>query len=232
MLAKPIGAVVAVTTAWLITWGGNAHAEILITTATISQGELVIVGRVRRLRETGVEIKISPSKTVQLKTTSTGGFRWIGQSESDSSHSGGERESGHRPVLELLGSPTAGPPVPAGGGPMGGGESGGSGEAASRRSEQPPRANRGLLLPCSDRLIDGRRSAVGSGTPVRLSGLRPSRRRGQARLDSETVTRQRFRSTKARDSAKRTHPSWMLVVAFVHQHFTVLADTFRVRASP
>ena len=78
MQTKLIGAVGAVTAACVITWGGNAHAEILITTATISQGELVIVGRVRRLREPDVEIKISPSKTVQVKGTATGGFRWIG----------------------------------------------------------------------------------------------------------------------------------------------------------
>ena len=73
-----IGAVGAVAAACVITCGGNAHAEILITTATISQGELVIVGRVRRPREPDVEIKISPTKTVQVKGTSTGGFRWIG----------------------------------------------------------------------------------------------------------------------------------------------------------
>ena len=78
MLAKFIGTVLAVTTACAIVSGGNANAEILITTATISQGELVIVGRVRRPREPGVEIKISPSKTVQVESTSTGGFRWIG----------------------------------------------------------------------------------------------------------------------------------------------------------
>jgi hypothetical protein len=78
MRAKLIGAVVAVTTACVITWGGNAHAEILITTATISQGELVIVGRVRRPRDPDVEIKISQTRTVQVKGTSTGGFRWIG----------------------------------------------------------------------------------------------------------------------------------------------------------
>jgi hypothetical protein len=78
MLAKIIRAVVAVTTACLITWGGNAHAEILITTAAISRGELTIVGRVRRLREPSVQIKISPSKTVQVESSSTGGFRWIG----------------------------------------------------------------------------------------------------------------------------------------------------------
>ena len=41
-------------------------------------GELVIVGRVRRPREPSVEIKISPSKTVQVESSSTGGFRWIG----------------------------------------------------------------------------------------------------------------------------------------------------------
>ena len=38
MLAKFNGTVLAVTTACVITWVGNA--EILITTATISQGEL------------------------------------------------------------------------------------------------------------------------------------------------------------------------------------------------
>ena len=78
MLAKFIGTVLAVTTACAIVSGGNANAEILITTATISQGELVIVGRVRRPREPSVAIKISPSKTVQVESTSTGGFRWIG----------------------------------------------------------------------------------------------------------------------------------------------------------
>ena len=78
MLAKLIGASVAATTALVITWGGSADAEIFITTARISQGELVIVGRIRRPREPQVEIKISPNKTVQVESTSTGGFRWIG----------------------------------------------------------------------------------------------------------------------------------------------------------
>lgn len=73
-----IGAVVAVAAACVIACAGNAHAEILITTATISQGELAIVGRVRRPREPDVEIKIGPTRTVQVKGTSTGGFRWIG----------------------------------------------------------------------------------------------------------------------------------------------------------
>src|SRR6201996_2238852 len=78
MFAKLIRAIVAVTGTCLITWGGNARAEILITTATISRGELTIVGRVRRPREPSVHIKISPSKTVQVESSSTGGFRWIG----------------------------------------------------------------------------------------------------------------------------------------------------------
>jgi hypothetical protein len=78
MLAKLIRAVVAVTTACVITWGGNAHAEIFITTAAISGGALVIVGRVRQPREPSVQIKINPSKTVQVESSRTGGFRWIG----------------------------------------------------------------------------------------------------------------------------------------------------------
>jgi hypothetical protein len=78
MLAKPIGTVAALMTTYAMMCTGSAHAEILITTATISQGELVIVGRVRRPREPRVEIKISPSKTVKVESTSTGGFRWIG----------------------------------------------------------------------------------------------------------------------------------------------------------
>ena len=77
MLAKLIGAGIAVLTALVITWGGSAHAEIFITTARISQGDLVIVGRIRRPREPKVEIKISANKTVQVESTSTGGFRWI-----------------------------------------------------------------------------------------------------------------------------------------------------------
>jgi hypothetical protein len=78
MLAKLIRAVVAATIACVITWAGNARAEILITTAAISGGELVIVGRVRQPREPNVQIKINPSKTVQVESSRTGGFRWIG----------------------------------------------------------------------------------------------------------------------------------------------------------
>src|ERR1700733_8373596 len=78
MFAKLIRAIVAVTTTYLITWGGNARAEILVTTAAISRGELTIVGRVRRPRDPNGHIKISPNKTVQVESSSTGGFRWIG----------------------------------------------------------------------------------------------------------------------------------------------------------
>ena len=56
MLAKPIRAIAAVITACVITWDGNARAEILITTAAISRGELTIVGRVRRPRDPSVQI--------------------------------------------------------------------------------------------------------------------------------------------------------------------------------
>lgn len=78
MFAKLIRAVAAIITTCLITWSGNARAEILITTSTISRGELTIVGRVRRPREPTVHIKIGPNKTVQVESSSTGGFRWIG----------------------------------------------------------------------------------------------------------------------------------------------------------
>ena len=77
MLAKLIGNVLAVTTVCVITGNGYAHAEIFITTARITQGELVIVGRVRRPREPNVEIKISPSKTVKwraLRLEDSGGL--------------------------------------------------------------------------------------------------------------------------------------------------------------
>jgi hypothetical protein len=80
MLAKLIRTVVAVTTVCGITWGGNAYAEILITTAAISGGELVIVGRVRRPRDPGVQIKINPSKTVQVESTATGGLGGLDRS--------------------------------------------------------------------------------------------------------------------------------------------------------
>ena len=77
MLAKLIG-VAAVTTVCVLAWSENARAEILITTAAITRGELTIVGRVRRPREHSVRLKISPTKTVEVESTSTGGFRWIG----------------------------------------------------------------------------------------------------------------------------------------------------------
>jgi collagen triple helix repeat protein len=78
MLVKPVRAALAAAATFVVMCGGSAHAEILITTASITRGELVIVGRVRRVREPTVNIKISPGKTVQVESTATGGFRWIG----------------------------------------------------------------------------------------------------------------------------------------------------------
>jgi hypothetical protein len=48
MFAKLIRAAVAVTTTCLITRGGNARAEILVTTAVISRGELCANGALHR----------------------------------------------------------------------------------------------------------------------------------------------------------------------------------------
>src|ERR1700733_15232363 len=78
MLAKLVCAVAVVSTVCVPPWGAKARAEILITTAAIARGELTIVGRIRRAREPGVQIKINPNKTVQVEGTPTGGFRWIG----------------------------------------------------------------------------------------------------------------------------------------------------------
>ena len=78
MLAKLVRATLAVATICVFMYDGSAHAEIFITTASITRGELVIVGRVRRVREHIVHIKISPSKSVQVESAPTGGFRWIG----------------------------------------------------------------------------------------------------------------------------------------------------------
>jgi len=76
--ARLIRAASVIAAVGVIIWVGNARAEILITTAAISRGELTIIGRVRRAREPSVQIKISPSKTVQVDGSPTGGFRWIG----------------------------------------------------------------------------------------------------------------------------------------------------------
>jgi hypothetical protein len=138
MLAKFILAV-AVTIACMIIWGGNARAEIFITTAAITRGELTIVGRVRRPREHSVHIKISPSKTVQVESSSTGGFRWIGPEFPSTcvveiSSGDDKREV----VIENCGLPgprgPAGPPGPAGpAGAMGpAGPKGDPGEAAKQ----------------------------------------------------------------------------------------------------
>jgi hypothetical protein len=113
MFAALIRAIVAVTTTCLIIWGGNARAEILITTAAISRGELTIVGRVRRAREPSVNIKINPNKIVQVEGSSTGGFRWIGPEFPSTcivEISSGEDK--REVVIQNCGLP--GPPGPAG----------------------------------------------------------------------------------------------------------------------
>jgi hypothetical protein len=116
MLANLIRAVAVVTAAYVITWGGNARAEILITTATITRGELTIVGRVRRPREHSVHIKITPTKTVQVDSTSTGGFRWIGpEFPSTCIVEITSGEDKREVVIENCGLPgPAGPPGPVG----------------------------------------------------------------------------------------------------------------------
>ena len=119
MLAKLTRAVAAVATACVIAWSGDARAEILITTAAITRGELTIVGRIRRPREHSVNIKISPSKTVQVESSSTGGFRWIGPEFPSTCiveiTSGEDKRD---VVIENCGLPgpvgPAGPPGPAG----------------------------------------------------------------------------------------------------------------------
>jgi hypothetical protein len=139
MLAKLIRAIAAVTIACVITWGANARAEILITTAAITRGELTIVGRVRRPREHSVRIKISPGKTVQVESSSTGGFRWIGPEFPSTCiveiTSGEDKRD---VVIENCGLPgpagPAGPPGPAGpAGAMGpAGPKGDRGEAVAK----------------------------------------------------------------------------------------------------
>jgi hypothetical protein len=138
VLAKIIRAVVAVT-ACVTIWGGNARAEILITTAAITRGELVIVGRIRQPRERSVHIKISSSKTVQVESSSTGGFRWIGPDFPSTciiEITSGEDK--REVVIENCGLPgpagPAGPPGPAGpAGAMGpAGPKGDRGEAVAK----------------------------------------------------------------------------------------------------
>ena len=139
MLARIIRAVVAVTTACVTTWGGNARAEILITTAAITRGELTIVGWIRRSREHSVHIKISPGKTVQVESSSTGGFRWIGpEFPSTCIVEITSGEDKREVVIENCGLPgpagPAGPPGPAGpAGAMGpAGPKGDRGEAVAK----------------------------------------------------------------------------------------------------
>jgi hypothetical protein len=136
MLAKLIRAVLAVSTVTVITWGGNARAEIFITTAAITRGELVIVGRVRRPRDPSVQIKINPNKTVQVESTLTGGFRWIGLEYPSTCMV--EITSGEdKRVVLIENCGVAGPPGPPGApgptGPMGpAGPKGDPGEAGKQ----------------------------------------------------------------------------------------------------
>jgi hypothetical protein len=133
MLAKLIRAVLAVSTVSVITWDGNARAEIFITTAAITRGELVIVGRVRRPRDPSVQIKINPNKTVQVESTLTGGFRWIGLEYPSTCMVEITSGEDKRVVLiEKCGvAGPAGPPGPAG--PMGpAGPKGDPGEAGKQ----------------------------------------------------------------------------------------------------
>ena len=115
MLASAIR-VAAVTAACVLTWAGNARAEILITTAAISRGELTIVGRVRRPREPTVHIKINPSKMVQVESSPTGGFRWIGtEFPSTCSVEIASGEDKREVLIQNCGLPgPAGPPGPPG----------------------------------------------------------------------------------------------------------------------
>ena len=136
MPAKFIGAVATVATACVIALSENARAEIFITTAAITRGELVIVGRVRRPREHSVRLKIGPSKTVQVESSLTGGFRWIGpEFPSTCIVEITSGEDNRKVVIEncgLRGPPgPAGPPGPVG--PLGPtGPKGDAGEAAKQ----------------------------------------------------------------------------------------------------
>jgi hypothetical protein len=135
MLAKLIG-VAAVTTVCVLAWSENARAEILITTAAITRGELTIVGRVRRPREHSVRLKLSPTKTVEVESTSTGGFRWIGpEFPSTCIVAITSGEDKRDVVIENCGLPgpvgPAGPPGPAGA-PGPAGPKGDPGEAAKQ----------------------------------------------------------------------------------------------------
>jgi len=114
--ARLIRAASVIAAVGVIIWVGNARAEILITTAAISRGELTIIGRVRRAREPSVQIKINPSKTVQVDGSPTGGFRWIGTEFPSTCVVEITSEEDKREVLIQncgLAGP-AGPPGPAG----------------------------------------------------------------------------------------------------------------------
>lgn len=78
MTSKLVGAVAA-TICFATAWPVNAYADISVTNAGIRRGDLIIEGRIRRTGDPNVEIRISPTKTVKIESSPTGGFRWIGQ---------------------------------------------------------------------------------------------------------------------------------------------------------
>jgi hypothetical protein len=74
MFANLIRAIVAVTTTCLIIWAGNARAEILITTAAISRGELTIVGRVGDRASRACILKSAQTKQCKSRAVRLEGF--------------------------------------------------------------------------------------------------------------------------------------------------------------
>lgn len=79
MLSKLVIVAAGAATCFVAAWPINTYADIFITSASIRRGDLTIEGRIRRTHDPVVEIKISPTKTVKVKSTATGGFKWVGQ---------------------------------------------------------------------------------------------------------------------------------------------------------
>lgn len=79
MLSKLVNVAAGAATCFVAAWPVNASADIFITTASIRRGDLTIEGRIRRTDDPTVEIQINPTRTVKVKSTATGGFRWTGQ---------------------------------------------------------------------------------------------------------------------------------------------------------
>jgi hypothetical protein len=79
MLSKLVKVAAGAATFFVAAWPINASADIFITTASIRRGDLTIEGRIRRTDDPTVEIKINSTRTVKVKSTATGGFRWTSQ---------------------------------------------------------------------------------------------------------------------------------------------------------